>query len=190
LKQAQKRGTGIVLVDRKSSDFSSVSVDDVAGGYLATRHLIDCGRKNIAFVGGPLTVHQIADRLAGAKKAVAENNDATLEVVETKNLSVQSGRALGNLVKKFDGVFAANDLVAIGIMQACVVDGNVSIPNDLSLIGYDDIDFAAAAIVPLTSVRQPSNEIGKAAIELLTGNTKTPKNIEFQPELIERSSTR
>jgi LacI family transcriptional regulator len=190
LKQAQKRGTGIVLVDRKSSDFSSVSVDDVAGGYLATRHLIECGRKNIAFVGGPLTVHQIADRLAGAKKAVAENNDATLEVVETKNLSVQSGRALGNLVEKFDGVFAANDLVAIGIMQACVVDGNVSIPNDLSLIGYDDIDFAAAAIVPLTSVRQPSNEIGKAAIELLTGNTKTPKNIEFQPELIERSSTR
>jgi len=190
LKQAQKRGTGIVLVDRKSSDFSSVSVDDVAGGYLATKHLIECGRKHIAFVGGPLTVHQIADRLAGAKKAVAENNDATLEVVETKNLSVQSGRALGNLVEKFDGVFAANDLVAIGIMQECAVDGNVSIPNDLSLIGYDDIDFAAAAIVPLTSVRQPSNEIGKAAIELLTGNTKTPKNIEFQPELIERSSTR
>ncbi|MEY4320480.1 MAG: hypothetical protein RLZZ471_421 [Actinomycetota bacterium] len=189
LKQAQKRGTGIVLVDRKSSDFSSVSVDDVAGGYLATKHLIECGRKHIAFVGGPLTVHQIADRLAGAKKAVAEHNDVTLEVVETKNLSVQSGRALGKLVEKFDGVFAANDLVAIGIMQACVVDGHVSIPRDLSLIGYDDIDFAAAAIVPLTSVRQPSAEIGKAAIELLISNHGKSKNIEFQPELVVRSST-
>lgn len=189
LKQAQKRGTGIVLVDRKSSDFSSVSVDDVAGGYLATKHLIECGRKKIAFVGGPLTVHQIADRLAGAKKAVAENSGVALEVVEIKNLSVQSGRALGNQFEKFDGIFAANDLVAIGIMQACVVDGNISIPNDLSLIGYDDIDFASAAIVPLTSVRQPSAEIGKAAIELLTNEKSKTRNIEFQPELVIRAST-
>ena len=68
LKQSQERGTRIVLVDRKSKDFSSVSVDDVAGGYIAANHLIECGRKKIAFVGGPLNFHQIADRLAGAKK--------------------------------------------------------------------------------------------------------------------------
>ena len=80
-------------------------------------------------------------------------------------------------------------MVAIGIMQACVVDGNVGIPNDLSLIGYDDIDFAAAAIVPLTSVRQPSAEIGKAAVELLMSNHDVSQNIEFQPELVVRSST-
>lgn len=189
LKQAQNRGTEIVLVDRKSNDFSSVSVDDIAGGYLATKHLIDCGRKKIAFVGGPLHVPQIADRLAGAKKAVAVTKDVSLEVIELKNLSVQSGRALGEKVKNFDGVFAANDLVAIGIMQACVVDGKLSIPKDLSLIGYDDIDFAAAAIVPLTSVRQPSAEIGRAAIELLTSENNKTKNIEFQPELVIRAST-
>lgn len=190
LKQAKKRGTKVILVDRKSKDFSSVSVDDIAGGYLATKHLIDCGRKKIAFVGGPLTVQQIADRLTGARKAIAENNSVTLEVLETTSLSVQAGRALGDQVKNFDGVFAANDLIAIGIMQACVVDGNISIPEQLSLIGYDDIDFASAAIVPLTSVRQPSAEIGKAAIELLISEETKPKNIEFQPELVVRSSTR
>lgn len=190
LKQSQERGTRIVLVDRKSKDFSSVSVDDVAGGYIAVKHLIECGRRKIAFVGGPMNIHQISDRLAGARKAVAESIGVTLEVIETSTLSVQSGRAIGSQLKSFDGVFAANDLVAIGIMQACVVDGDINIPKDLSLIGYDDIDFAAAAIVPLTSVRQPSAEIGSAAIELLTSENPKPKNVEFQPELVVRASTR
>lgn len=190
LKQSQERGTRIVLVDRKSKDFSSVSVDDVAGGYIAVKHLIECGRRKIAFVGGPMNIQQIADRLAGAKKAVAESIDVTLDVIETSTLSVQSGRAIGSQLKTFDGVFAANDLVAIGIMQACVVDGQINIPKDLSLIGYDDIDFAAAAIVPLTSVRQPSAEIGRAAIELLTSENPKTKNVEFQPELVVRASTR
>lgn len=190
LKQSQERGTRIVLVDRKSKDFSSVSVDDVAGGYIAVKHLIECGRRKIAFVGGPMNIQQIADRLAGAKKAVAKSIDVTLDVIETSTLSVQSGRAIGSQLKTFDGVFAANDLVAIGIMQACVVDGQINIPKDLSLIGYDDIDFAAAAIVPLTSVRQPSAEIGRAAIELLTSENPKTKNVEFQPELVVRASTR
>lgn len=186
LKVAKARGTKIVLVDRKSKAFSSVSVDDVAGGYLAVKHLLNSGCRKIAFVGGPLNLHQIADRLAGAKSAIAEKQDATLEVIETKTLSVQEGRLVD--MTNFDGAFAANDLVAIGIMQACVVDGNIQIPKDLSLIGYDDIDFAAAAIVPLTSVRQPRAEIGKAAIQLL--EHEGTKNIEFQPELVIRSSTR
>lgn len=190
LKQSQERGTRIVLVDRKSKDFSSVSLDDVAGGYIAVKHLIECGRRKIAFVGGPMNIQQIADRLAGAKKAVAKSIDVTLDVIETSTLSVQSGRAIGSQLKTYDGVFAANDLVAIGIMQACVVDGQINIPKDLSLIGYDDIDFAAAAIVPLTSVRQPSAEIGRAAIELLTSENPKTKNVEFQPELVVRASTR
>jgi LacI family transcriptional regulator len=190
LKLAQERGTKIVLVDRKSKHFSSVSVDDIAGGYLAAKHLIDCGRTRIAFIGGPLNTQQIADRLSGAKKAISENPNASLEVIETATLSVQAGRAIGNQLNKFDGVFAANDLLAIGIMQACVVDGKIRIPQDLSLVGYDDIDFAAAAIVPLTSVRQPSAEIGGAAIELLVNENLRPENIEFQPELMVRESSR
>ncbi len=187
LKHAKKRGLPVVLVDRKSKEFSWVSVDDIAGGYLAVRHLLETGKTRIAFVGGPLSVPQIADRLAGARKAIAENGIASLDVIETSSLSVQAGRALGNQMKNFDGVFAANDLLAIGIMQACMVDGNINIPSDLALIGYDDIDFASAAIVPLTSVRQPSAEIGNAAIELL--NSPDIRHVEFQPELVVRAST-
>lgn len=187
LRQAKKRGLQIVLVDRKSKEFSSVSVDDVAGGYLAVKHLIEIGKKRIAFVGGPLSVPQISDRLAGAQKAIADTRGTSLEVIETASLSVQAGRALGKEMKNFDGVFAANDLVAIGIMQACMVDGKINIPADLALIGYDDIDFASAAIVPLTSVRQPSADIGKAAIELLSSSEI--RNVEFQPELVIRAST-
>jgi LacI family transcriptional regulator len=177
------------LVDRKAENFSSVSVDDIFGGYLAVKHLLSTGRTKIAFVGGPLSVQQIADRLAGAKKAVAENKNSTLEVIETKTLSVQAGRALGNQFKEFDAVFAANDLLAIGVMQACVVDSKINIPQDVSLVGYDDIDFASAAIVPLTSIRQPSSEIGRAALELLLSDNKQVENIEFQPELVIREST-
>ena len=194
LRAAKKRGTPVVLVDRKAKDFSSVSVDDIAGGYLAVKHLIDCGRKKLAFVGGPLSIQQISDRLSGANKAVSEHPGVTIEVIEIPSLTVHAGRALGAEIKKYDGVFAANDLVAIGIMQACVMDGGISIPQDLSLIGYDDIDFSSAAIVALTSIRQPSAQIGASAVELLMqyaeGGKFRSKNIEFQPELIVRDSTR
>ena len=78
------RGTKVVLVDSTSDSgqFSSVSVDDVHGGYTATKHLLDIGRRRIAFVAGPLQLHQVSDRLAGARRAVAEVPEATLEVLQ------------------------------------------------------------------------------------------------------------
>lgn len=202
-KKARDRGTPIVLVDRKSKDknFSSVSVDDVAGGYLAVKHLIETGRKKIAFVGGPASIQQVNDRLKGAEKCVADNPGVTIEFIPCKSLSVLSGRDIGEEIlrrsknKRPDAVFAANDLVAIGIMQACLTSDEISIPNDLSLIGYDDISFASTAIVALTSIRQPTHEMGARAVELLiqeaqaTDGIRKVKHIEFQPELVVRDST-
>lgn len=202
LKKARDRGTPIVLVDRESKDnsFSSVSVDDVAGGYMAVEHLIDSGRKNIMFAGGPLGIEQIADRLKGAEKAVAKHKGAKLEKYLTKNLTVLEGRALGDELlkrpksKRPDAIFAANDLLAIGIMQAIVVTDEISIPKDIALVGYDDISFASTAIVSLTSIRQPSALIGAQAVELLLEETETKGNgkarqVVFQPELVVRDST-
>ena len=191
-KKARDRGTPIVLVDRKSRDknFSSVSVDDVAGGYLAIKHLISLGRKKILFAGGPIGIQQVSDRLKGAQKAIAEHADVSLEVVSCKSLTVFEGRAVGEVI-----VFAANDLVAIGIMQVCLNQPGCSIPKDLSLIGYDDIAFASTAIVALTSIRQPTHEMGAKAVELLMdiaqdGDAKPRvRHIEFQPELVVRDST-
>lgn len=202
-KKARDRGTPIVLVDRKSRDknFSSVSVDDVAGGYLAIKHLISLGRKKILFAGGPIGIQQVSDRLKGAQKAIAEHADVSLEVVSCKSLTVFEGRAVGEVIveraksKRPDAVFAANDLVAIGIMQVCLNQPGFSIPKDLSLIGYDDIAFASTAIVALTSIRQPTQEMGAKAVELLMdiaqdGDAKPRvRHIEFQPELVVRDST-
>jgi LacI family transcriptional regulator len=201
--KARDRGTPIVLVDRKSRDqnFSSVSVDDVAGGELAVKHLIEIGRKRIAFAGGPMSILQVSDRLAGAKNACANASDVSLEVLPCKSLSVLEGRAVGAEIlsrsanERPDAVFAANDLVAIGIMQACLASEEIRIPRDLALVGYDDIDFAATAIVALTSIRQPTHEMGARAVELLMqeADRKTGKqkitHFEFEPELVVRDST-
>lgn len=202
LSRARDRGTPIVLVDRQSKDksLSSVAVDDVAGGFMAVSHLIETGRKRIMFAGGPMSIQQIADRLKGSKKACNSQVSVSLEILETKNLTVLEGRAVAEEIlsrpvsKRPDAVFAANDLLAIGIMQVLVVAKSVSIPEDIALVGYDDISFASSALISLTSVRQPSALIGAQAIELLIEETEDPRNpirrqVVFQPELVIRDSS-
>ena len=203
LQRLRSRETPVVLVDRVSGDrsLSSVSVDDVVGGELAVRHLIETGRRRIAFVGGPASIRQVADRLEGARRAVGAADDASLEVVPTESLTVLEGRAAGESIRERpaaerpDAVFAANDLLAMGVLQAFNMLGSVRVPEDIALIGYDDIDFAAAAVVPLSSIRQPASLIGYTAVDLLlkeaaSGGEFTPEQVVFQPELVVRASTR
>jgi DNA-binding LacI/PurR family transcriptional regulator len=202
LTRLRARGTPTVLVDWQTADrsFSSVAVDDVAGGYLAVSHLAAIGRTRIAFVGGPRSIRQVADRLEGARKAVAAHPGVTLETIDTESLSVLQGRAVGERLcvrpaeLRPDAVFAANDLLAIGVLQALSLLGDVSVPADIALIGYDDIAFASAAVVPLSSIRQPSALIGYTAVDLLLreaagGEDFEHEQIEFQPELVVREST-
>lgn len=203
LRRLRQRGIPVVLVDRPSPDesFSSVSVDDVAGGLLAAEHLISQGRRRLAFVGGPHEIRQVADRLAGAQRAVAVNPDVTLEVLDVPALSVVAGRAVGQQIvarsprDRPDAIFAANDLVALGVLQALMMQGHgLDVPGDIALIGYDDIDFAEAAVVPLSSIRQPSALMGQTAVDILLEEAAdpaiAPRRIVFQPELVVRASTR
>jgi LacI family transcriptional regulator len=202
LRALRERGTPTVLVDREDGEreFSSVSVDDVAGGYLAVKHLLELGRRRIAFVGGPLSIRQVSDRLRGAQQAVAEVYGASLEVIDPDGLTVLHGRASGDALRdraafaRPEAVFAANDLLAVGILQALTMLGEVRVPQDVALIGYDDIDFAAATVVPLSSIRQPSALIGSTAVDLLLreaagGEDFVREQIVFQPELVVRAST-
>jgi LacI family transcriptional regulator len=202
LQRLRDRGTAVVLVDREVADqtFSSVAVDDVVGGYLAVRHLLDIGRNRIAFVGGPESIRQVADRLAGARRAIAESPGATLEVVATESLSVLAGRAAAEGIRERaasarpDAIFAANDLLAMGVLQALMMQGGVDVPGEIALIGYDDIDFASAAVVPLSSIRQPAALIGYTAVDLLLKEAGGVDGAErerviFQPELVVRGST-
>lgn len=202
LRRLTEAGIPAVLVDRFSGDgrFSSVSVDSVAGGRLAAEHLIDTGRRRIAFVGGPFELRQVNDRLAGAR-AAAENANTTvsLEVVATEGMAVDDGVAAGARILTRarsewpDALFAANDLIALGLLQSLVTDGRARVPQDIAIIGFDDIPFAAAAAVPLSSIRQPSRMMGRTALRILLEEASDPESIPrqtvFPPELVVRYST-
>lgn len=199
----RKRGGPVVLVDHHaiSTDFSSVSTDDVSGGYQAVRHLLETGRRRLAFVGGPATLPQVVHRLEGATRAAAEFPDAGLEVVTTEALSVHSGRQAGAELaarpagERPDGIFAGNDLVAVGILQSLVLEARIRVPEDVALIGYDDIPYAAVGVVSLSSMRQPARLIGRTAVELLFEEIEekgapTHRRVVFAPHLVQRNSTR
>jgi LacI family transcriptional regulator len=202
LQRLRARGIAAVLVDRFSGDgrFSSVSVDSVMGGRMAVEHLIETGRRRIAFVGGPFDIRQVNDRLAGARVA-AENASPPLEieVVATQAMTVEDGAAAGARILARprrdwpDALFAANDLLALGLLQSLIVDGRMLVPDEIAIIGFDDIPFAAAAAVPLSSMRQPSRMIGRTALRILLEEAADPESIArqtvFQPELIVRRST-
>lgn len=201
LRKTRDRGIPVVLVDRQAPDrrFSSVAVDDVAGGRTAAEHLISIGRRRIAFVGGPESIRQVADRLSGARIAASERAGVALEYVPTASLTVRAGAEAGRELlardarRRPDAVFAANDLVSIGVLQAAMLAG-IRPPDDLAIIGYDDIDFVATATVPLSSMRQPATLIGHTAVDLLLGEAGLgeafePKQVVYQPELIVRRST-
>jgi LacI family transcriptional regulator len=200
LRRLREHGIPAVLVDRPATDesFSSVSVDDLAGGGMAAEHLLAQGRRRIAFVGGPLRIRQVSDRVQGARAAL-DGSDATLEVLETEALTVAAGRAAGAALaarprdRRPDAVFAANDLVAMGLLQAFTMGHDIDVPRDVALIGYDDIAMAGAAAVPLSSIRQPSELLGSTAVEILLAEAvdgnREPSRIVFQPELVVRAST-
>lgn len=202
LERLRARGIRAVLVDRfgGTSRFSSVSVDSVAGGRMAVEHLIETGRRRIAFVGGPMEMRQVTDRLAGARVAADNALDPVeLEVLVTDAMTVEQGVAIGAKVLSRprrewpDAMFAANDLIALGLLQSLVVGGRMLVPDEIALIGFDDIAFAAAAAVPITSIRQPSGMIGRTALRILLEECDDPDLIPrqtvFQPELVVRRST-
>jgi LacI family transcriptional regulator len=203
--QLRLRGIPVVLLDRSgnASDFCSVSVDDVEGGRLAADHLLDQGHKKIALVGGPGNLQQVRDRRLGAELANSRHDrSAQLLVISTQHLDVDSGiRAAEEIVSLPDwdrptAVFAANDLLAIGLLQGFVTAG-LQVPDDMAIVGYDDIAFAAAAAVPLSSIRQPRLAIGYRGAELLFDEIEANERdvahehqqVRFTPELIVRRSS-
>jgi LacI family transcriptional regulator len=204
-----ERGIPVVLVDRGAGarNRCSVAVDDELGGNLAVSHLLEHGHRRIAFVGGPMGIKQVADRYAGAKVAVEafsgvpddEGTEPRVRQVETESLTLKGGRAAGEQVASMPAherptaVFCANDLLALGLLQEVVRKG-LRVPDDIALVGYDDIDYAAAAVVPLSSVRQPRDQLGRAAAQMLfeeirDGSRHRHRQVVFEPELVVRDSS-
>jgi LacI family transcriptional regulator len=194
-------GIPVVLVDRAGRRHQcSVAVDDELGGRLAVDHLLERGHRNIAFVGGPFSIQQVTDRHRGAEAAVADiDDDARIEIIEMRSLKVSDGQAAGQRLfdlppgRRPTAVFCANDLLALGILQEAV-QHSLRVPDDIAIVGYDDIGFAAAAAVPLSSVRQPREQLGRTAAQLLADEVNDPEHhthrqVVYQPELIIRASS-
>jgi LacI family transcriptional regulator len=203
LRGLRARGTSVILLDRWSPtrNFCSVSVADVTGGHLALTHLTEQGHTRIAFVGGPLSITQVHDRFEGATRAVLEAGlpEDTLRLVETPQLNVACGRTAAAQIAEIGAaerptaVFCANDLLALGVLQE-MTRRRVTVPASLAIVGYDDIDFAAASAVPLSSVRQPREQLGRAAAGLLIEEAigdagHAHRQLIFEPELIVRESS-
>ena len=197
-------GIPVVFIDwhTDNSGYSSVSVDDVAGGRMATAHLLAQGHRRVAFVGGPSSLRQVRDRSMGAEAVVAGTPGATLLTISTSGLTTSAGRKAADDLAMLPSdecptaVFAANDLVAIGLLQGLAAHG-LRVPDDVAIVGYDDIEFAAAAAVPLSSVRQPRAELGRRGAELLfeeidaikSGRPVIHQHVRFMPELVVRLSS-
>ncbi|MEV4470824.1 LacI family DNA-binding transcriptional regulator [Nonomuraea salmonea] len=193
------RGIPVVRFDSSAGHGNgcSVAVDDVLGGRLAGNHLRAAGHRHIAFAGGPFTVRQVRERRDGLAAALGPGD--TLTEIPLPDLTVATGRTVGQEIAarppadRPTAVFCANDLVAIGVLQEMTLRG-LKVPDDLAIIGYDDIDFAAAAAVPLSSVRQPREQIGRTAAMLLLEEANRPgehehRQVIFQPDLMARAST-
>jgi LacI family transcriptional regulator len=198
LEAMRERGIAVTLLDReiKGRKQCSVSVDDVHGGQIAIEYLAGLGHKNIAWVCGPESIPQVADRGAGVSKA-AKVAGAKIETVRVPLMNAAKGEEAAKKILELDvmptAIFCANDLLALGVMRALLAN-KVRIPEQVSVLGYDNIEFAPSAAVPLSSIAQPSYQMGVTAADLLLnecedGDNHEHQQIRFQPQLVERAST-
>jgi LacI family transcriptional regulator len=179
----------------RTNDTSHASVgDDRLGAHLATRHLLDLGHRRIGLVSGPPYASTARDREAGYRDALTEAGVPVDEaLIAGDSFSMQAGELAGRtLLDRPDrptAIFAVNDNNAIGVMAAAHALG-LSVPADLSLVGYNDIPVVSRLPVPLTTVRVPFPQIAANALELLreAGNGDPPRTLVAAPTLIPRKS--
>ena len=193
--QELARRTPVVVIGRNIPDLLCINMDDFGGGYTATKHLIDLGHHQIAHIMGIPTHEDAVARCHGYRKAL---EDAGLPVDEALiaegQFSEQSGVLAVEMLltrgRSFSAIFAANDQMAYGARLA-LFRHRIRVPDDMSIVGYDDQATSAYIVPPLTTMRQPGGEIGRTAaaalLNLVKGNRR--ENVRFSAELIPREST-
>jgi LacI family transcriptional regulator len=178
----------------------SVTSDNVTGGYLAARHLIELGRRRLLFAGTTV-LPAVHDRLTGVERAVREAGaPVTLERLETPGVNAEDGRVVGRAIverrstERPDGVVAAADLLAFGVIQALLLGSSLRPPDDIAVIGYDDNRAAGSSVIPISTIRQPGTEMGRVATHLLLDEVRRPGEHGHEartllPEVVAREST-
>lgn len=200
LQALQEQGYPFVVVDPREelpAGIPTVSASNVAGGLQAGEHLVELGHRRIGVITGPRDLASIDDRYAGFCAALA---GAGLlpdpELVRRGNLDAQSGRAAARALLELDdrptAIFALNDNMAAGALQAATEAG-LAVPRDLSIVGFDALEPSRISLPRLTTIRQPLEEMGRLAVQLLAnvldGQRTDAMRIELATELLPGEST-
>lgn len=194
----------LVLIDLWAPGLRSVNIDNAAGAALAMQHLFELGRRRIAFIGGSLAHYSIAQRALGYRRAFFEAGllfDPSLETTIDGGLDPDTGASLAmqRLIDAAragyptprpppDALFAYNDAAALAAMRVCLANG-LRVPDDIAIIGFDDIAGATHATPPLSTIAVDKEALGRRGVELLLEETPAASEIRLPVQLVARAST-
>jgi len=174
IRESAREGFPIIVLDRHLTDnphIVSINVNNHEGAYEATNYLIKKGKSSIAFISGPKNSTDSQDRLAGYRQGLEDRgltyySKWTINGKFTQEGGYQATKILINQGEIPEAIFYANDEMAIGGLEA-LKDNNISVPEEISIIGFDDIQIASYLHPPLTTMRQPKYEVGKLASHVI-----------------------
>jgi len=196
----KERRIPLVLIARHfdTIETNSVVSDDVLGGFLATEYLIKKGHKRILYISGPLHISSALERLKGYKRALKEYKIPLKEKL-VRGYTAKMGKAytlMRRILKEkldFTAIFTFSDFLALGVMKA-IREEKLKIPDDVAVVGYDDIEFASVLEIPLTTVHMPKYRLGMEGTNMLIdeiekkSTNREPQRLTIKPELIVRKS--
>lgn len=195
------RGMPVVLVSAQdaSGTLCSVSSDNVLGGRMVGEHLISAGRKRIVVISQTQLAAGL-QRFAGVQQIASTHRDVVVSLMTVRDATAAAGRAATRQIlalppaERPDAILACSDLLAVGVLHELVRDSKFQVPHDIAVVGYDDLDFAADAVIPLTSVDQHATRLGEIAVNLLeeelTQSDHQHRDVVLKPVLVVRESSR
>ena len=197
-KSYREMGAGVVCIDRLPRDWEgdTVTADNENGAYKATRHLIELGHTQLATITGPLHLTNAQERLNGFRQAFKEAGlQIAPEYVQEATFDKQGGASktalLLRLIPRPTAIFAGNDMIALGVLAA-IRDAGLRCPQDVSVIGFDDLELAEAINPSLSSVSQSGYQLGSTAasilLERIQGDTGPAKHVVLETSLKLRDS--
>lgn len=195
-----RKNTPMVAIDRYlGDDVCTVSIDNFGGSYIATEYLIRNGHRQIAYIGGAvIDTHVPKNRLNGYLKALRDYDiKIDLTLIEGGSYQYDTGFQCANHLldkgRSFTAITCGNDLIAFGALRALRKRG-LRVPDDISLVGYDDIYLTELIDPPLTTIKQPTYELGRTAMDFLSKlmhkDEVTEKIHNFTPQLVVRQSVK
>ena len=182
----------IIVIDRTVSGFECIQADYSEGGRLAAEHLVNLGHRSIGVVAGPLDVKSMRDRCQAAEGVIESRANLAFTVENAFATELEKSVADAIVSKSATAVFCGSDLIAIGVLRVARAAG-LTIPGDLSIVGFDDIPWAEYCTPTLTTIEMPVDEMAAEAVDALLrkidGESDSNRRVVFNVNLIVREST-